>query len=300
MSIITESLTLMTTTTLVPGQTSVSTWNYGGQTLIPISSTVASNSTSTATPSSQNTTGTDQSSSTSSQGTQPSTNPGNSTANAHTKQHSNGISSGAAVGIGIGCAIVGALLAALLVLLFSRNRSRSRPNQSRADGFSRGAYSDDGATRAKTGLNAPMHEKAKDTSFLALLPLPMPEREIGDHMSKLGSAVKNHAKSYYGGAQSLDVVVREGNSSDYLGRLLGEHSPVPANQLENLLSKPSNRIGAVRFLIAWVILRNIQPTTRLDTTLLPPDLAQIMMSILAAEAIDGGEYILRIHVHSQC
>ncbi|KAL9107381.1 MAG: hypothetical protein Q9227_007746 [Pyrenula ochraceoflavens] len=298
MSLLTEArtisteVTLTTSTTLFPGQTPQFTWSYpASSTVVSLLPTGAHQSTPSAgitttvtITTSQSTTSLQQPGTTASNATSSSTaNQSNSTHSLTPDHHSNDVSSGAAAGIGIGCAIVGALLASILVLLFMRNRSRSSPTERRAGDLSLEKYSDNGRTKAGGATNIAMQEKAADSSLLAALPLPVPEREIGDNFSKLGSAVKNHAKSYYNGSSDTEASNRNSSSSQDLERLLGPRCPISKSRLENLLSNPNCRLSAIRFLIAWAIVCNIQPGKQVLVSLLPPELAQVLATIFSVE-----------------
>lgn len=219
------------------------------------------------------------------------TTPPNSTAPASSTgssaQNSSGISTGAAAGIGIGCAAAGALLAAVIVLLCIRRRRRSHVTRSisRGPSMRANAYSSGGGGVA-LGAASKVGPTPTVTVEKALEP-PMQDSEVQGLTQRLGTAIKNHAQSYYvprGTGPVSGVKV----SAERVTALLGASAPVRAEELAGMLASAQARMAGVRFLIAWSILRNMNGDP--ETSLLPPELAESLEVIHAGRARGGGEF----------
>jgi hypothetical protein len=108
------------------------------------------------------------------------------------------------------------------------------------------------------------------------LPPPMQDIEIEAEFSRLGTAIENHAQTFYA-ATALSI----GRKTDaaQLARLLGPGAPYPDNEVAFLLANPHSRVAAARMLIAWTILSNIRHGSPAESTLLPPEVAGCMRAM---------------------
>lgn len=200
-----------------------------------------------------------------------------------------GISSGAAAGIGIGCAAAGALLAALIVLLCMRRRRRSNSSGHATRSLSRGpsmrgnAYPHGGGGVPMGGVSKAGGATPTVTVEKALEP-PMQDSAVHGLLQRLGTAVKDHAQSYYvarGGAGGAAA------GAERVAAVLGAGAPVRAEEVAGMLASAPGRVAGVRFLIAWGILRNVSGAP--ETSLLPPELAESLEVMHAGRAKGGGE-----------
>ena len=181
------------------------------------------------------------------------------------ERHNAGVSSGAAAGIGIGCAIAGALLAAIGVcFLMRRRRSHGRPTAvasaniaGKSSGYSSRYDNDDGAVALRS---------MPASAINRLLPQPLDDNTIGREFSKLGTALKNHAQTYY--ASGGDNVATADTSA--IHRLLGSGSSLESGTIADLLAHTDTRVSATRYLLGWPAIQ------RIDNDLLPPGVAACM------------------------
>ena len=102
-----------------------------------------------------------------------------------------------------------------------------------------------------------------------IIPQPLDENTISRDFSKLGTAIKNHAQTYYASERNYSA---KGDTST-IQRLLGSGSPLDDGVIANMLTRSDSRVIAARYLIAWLIIQNI------DDDLLPPGVAICMKSM---------------------
>lgn len=191
-------------------------------------------------------------------------------------------SSGALAGIAGACAMCGALLAfAVAWCIFRRRRrqlsmrasSTTRP-ETWQDGSSKHALSPDTMVEClKTSKARPLIE--------SVLPAPMRDREVAHELCLLSVFIERHATSYFGSdvAQGQVHPEQRTETAQNLAQILDYDAPCRADAMVPLLANSATRVAAVRVLLAWAVLSNIELTSRPETTLLPPELAECMESM---------------------
>lgn len=198
---------------------------------------------------------------------------------------SHGLSSGAVAGVGIGSAIIGAAIAGLLVCLLVRRKQRRRDTTSISRGGSMPGDHYSSRGHAAVGMTS----LAKPTPIITVeraLEPPMQDSDILSNAQRLGTAIKNYAQSYYvaaGGGLAEGASI----SVEQLMMLLGSGAPVEPQQLANLLANLQSRTAAVRFLIAWAVLKGMSES--LEASLLPPELAKSLAVIQSQPSNTNGE-----------
>jgi hypothetical protein len=104
------------------------------------------------------------------------------------------------------------------------------------------------------------------------LPPPKQDSDISGDFSKLCGAIKNHAQSYYRSGEATPGEATEIRSQ--LAELLKDGSTLDPDEAAMLLSSSRSAIPAVRVLLAWMILQNLQPSADPELNLLPPELVE--------------------------
>jgi hypothetical protein len=104
------------------------------------------------------------------------------------------------------------------------------------------------------------------------LPPPKQDSDISGDFSKLCGVIKNHAQSYYRSGEATSGEATEIRSQ--LAELLKDGSTLDPDEGAMLLSTPKSAVPAVRILLAWMILQNIQPSADPELNLLPPELVE--------------------------
>ncbi|KAI9662319.1 MAG: hypothetical protein M1821_008486 [Bathelium mastoideum] len=246
---------------------------------IPIATPTASTSASTASgitsasssTSSPSTTATSSTSSTSSTSTPPK--PTKSV------NREAGVSNGAAAGIGIGCAVIGALLAALGVWILMRKKRHPRRSYSAPVERSL-PYEGGGLGKGSSGGSPPIPLQSLPASTVErMLPQPLDDNTIGRDFSKLGTALKNHAQTYY--VSEKDSLARADTTA--IQRLLGPESSLDSGTVADMLARAHSRLSATRYLLAWAVIQ------RIDDDLLPPGVATCMQSMAGLAHDPNGE-----------
>lgn len=102
-----------------------------------------------------------------------------------------------------------------------------------------------------------------------VLPQPLEENTISSGFSKLGTAIKNHAQTYY--VSEKDSSTR--GDIPAIQHLLGSGSSLDSGTVAGMLARSSSRVGAVRYIVAWAIIQKI------DDDLLPPGISTCMKSM---------------------
>jgi len=141
----------------------------------------------------------------------------------------------------------------------------------------------------------PMNTMSKDVGVGAVgaidskLPPPMQDRDIEGQFSRIGTAIMNHAQSYFAPGSAQQSRNLDAAAVAQLDRALGPSSPINGQTLASMLSNPRSRVAAARFLLGWTILESIRPTTMPEYTLLPPELAECMQTMtLSYHEHEGG------------
>ena len=120
------------------------------------------------------------------------------------------------------------------------------------------------------------------------LPPATQDRDITGDFSRLSTVIKNHAHSYYGtsGTQLQKGDTISGRNAH---QLLGSDALIDARTLSSLLANSRSRLAAVRYIIAWTIIRNIELSGPPETTLLPPELAECMQAMSSSSSDPDSE-----------
>jgi hypothetical protein len=132
----------------------------------------------------------------------------------------------------------------------------------------------------------PMSKVAAQTSIDELLPMPVQDNDIRTEMRALGNGIKNHAQSYFASNNSTELPSPK--VYQHLSTLLGPSCPFGAKALNGMISDPRYRLAAIRFVLAWAIVQNIQMDGPPERTLLPPELAECMTTMKQSGPIDEG------------
>ncbi|KNG49309.1 hypothetical protein TW65_03917 [Stemphylium lycopersici] len=186
----------------------------------------------------------------------------------------NGLGDGAVAGVAVGCFIAGGLLAGLL-LWFCWRRRRSHSQQSPQESDYALASHEKGFTTSTVPLAGP---KQTSAAFGSELPQPLEDKAISADVSKISSAIKNHVQSYYHSDRvGLGLVDHDGLYA------LGSDLPISVGTLATLLSSPVTREIALRFIIAWVVVSRMEPSTGSTKSFLPTDLTQCYGKIMSGD-----------------
>lgn len=205
--------------------------------------------------------------------------------------HRSAITSGDAAGIGIACAFGGAILSALLLYLcFGKKRHRPYVARTPSRGPSMRHRQYSGSGKSPETVLMPLARSGSELLFHSKLPPPLPERELASSMSSFGTMIKNHANSYFSGSEAENGFHPQDASLQLLAQLLGNTSPYGPKTVNSLLANARSRAAAVRFILAWAILPNIEPTSPPENTLLPPELAQCLQAMRAPHVGLSGTY----------
>ncbi|KAF2166099.1 hypothetical protein M409DRAFT_55441 [Zasmidium cellare ATCC 36951] len=197
----------------------------------------------------------------------------------------------AVTGIGIGAGIGGGLaLIALGVLFYLYRRRRHRmqqPTPRWAESDRAGDILSVSTEMAPIPSSLPERKASTigrqtttTSTGIELLP-PLPDHQLASLLVPLISNIKTHVEMFY----ITDVVPASPKPSHVdsgfmkLTEVLDEGAPLDANAMDALLREPRTRFAAIRMLIAWSILRNIEVSAPLDRTLLPPELVRVIGSM---------------------
>lgn len=131
-----------------------------------------------------------------------------------------------------------------------------------------------------------IHALPQGLSRALLLP-PREGDTLAVEMSKLGISFMDYAQHYYSAEKVEGASPPELASADQLEQLLGLKSPLRLERLEKALACAESRITAVRFLLSWSILRNINVFTPPERSLLPPEIAEC---IEASQRLRADQY----------
>lgn len=205
--------------------------------------------------------------------------------------HHDRITSGAAAGIGIGSAAAGAIIALLLAFCLMRRKSsaskrydphdvRSSPSDESPSGFEK--------TPAIMMSSLP---RKGDDSVVPLLPPPTQTSELVKMFSTLSTMIQNHAYSYFIEGPKVNVSSAHSINSEHVNVILGPGAPVETKMVLDLLNSPQ-RVVAVRIILGWGIMSNIQPRSDSDSTLLPLEFAECLRTF--SEDASTGKSYLRI------
>jgi len=175
-----------------------------------------------------------------------------------------GLGFGPGIGIGIVCGIIaGVLLAALVFFLISRRRNRK---SSKEGEYGSAHYAGDTKKSAAVTISIPENSSAAIVENS--LPQPKEDNAIIGDVSKLKNKIDGHVQTFYQTGHANDQ-----GAVHALTQVLGEHSPIPAQRLKELLSNPRSRPNVLRAALAWVIVNKISLESDPRETFLPSNIA---------------------------
>jgi len=184
------------------------------------------------------------------------------------------VSVGAVGGIAVGCAIGGALIAFLILRLVRPRRKRTGQSLSVAQ------------PRQPPLLSSVAQQQPPPSSWSIIedyLPQPEEDDEVQRRFGDLCVDIRNHVQLY-----SLEPLHRIQVDGDLLRRIGYDDSQIPsAEELAQLLHDPTNRADALRYVIAWVILRRMEFDGDPNTTLLPAEFVHCLRFIRDSVALRG-------------
>lgn len=108
------------------------------------------------------------------------------------------------------------------------------------------------------------------------LPPPESNSALAQMFSRLETLIKNYAHSYFSGgsAGGAQPAIKHG----HVDSVLGAGAQLNAKQLSEALGG-SQRISAIRYLLGWAIVSNIDAQSSSDQTLLPPEFVECLHSM---------------------
>ncbi|KAH6642852.1 hypothetical protein C7974DRAFT_111807 [Boeremia exigua] len=193
--------------------------------------------------------------------------PGSGAPNPQPSNGSKGLAGGAVAGVAVGMLLAGVILAGIVFFFLLRRQKRrqvtssSRPHAAYAE---RNVGPEKGATVVATAVG----------SIDDLLPQPVEDDAITGDLSKIRDNIKNHVRTYYHSGPTSSADVNEAVVRD-VAAITGSSVGV----LTNLLSDPTKRDGALRSIVAAVILTRC--TGDRYPSLLPDEAAALSSSMAA-------------------
>lgn len=212
-----------------------------------------------------------------------------------TTADSDGISLGAAASVGVVCAIVGAIIAGLVALLLYRRRGRrirhvNIPQDSSLDMH---GYSFSSAKSTGTSVIC-LSQRDSVLQLDQQLPPPQDFNELAIQMQGIYARISDHAHRFFSNGEPSTPKPHP-NDSDLafkISQLLHPDPSIDPGHLAMLLLKPTSRPAAIRFILAWSILKNIELNSPPLTTLLPPELSECLQAMSHTGDQDSSKPIL--------
>ncbi|KAK4494300.1 hypothetical protein PRZ48_014598 [Zasmidium cellare] len=210
----------------------------------------------------------------------------------------------AVTGIGIGAGVGGGLLAllAILILFYLYRRRRRQPPH---------RWTEDPAAAEMMSVStamAPIPERKASTidrqttttsTGIELLP-PLSDYQLAGVFVDLRKKIRSHVEMFY--AADVQAMSPKPNGRDAslarLSSVLDEEAPLDAGAMDALLQETRTRLGAIRMLIAWMILRNVEVSAPLERTLLPSELVRVVEKVEAQDSQQGDGMGCRISTGS--
>ena len=202
------------------------------------------------------------------------------------------MSNGAIAGVAIACAVLGAMITAAFFGYCIRQRNRDGTKRSaKASSTSEqtNAFGSDRKSPIRPAI-APSDPEAmpsRDDVLATVLPLPMQDRGIIEEFSRLGSSIKNHAQSFYGGINAHASTTIKIPPTSHIAMLFENHL-YSDKDIVALLREPRSRVMAVRIVLISAILRGIDSSCTAEWMLLPPEIASCMTKIRASKTSGDG------------
>jgi hypothetical protein len=197
------------------------------------------------------------------------------------------ISNGAIAGVAIACVVLGAIITAAFFGYCIHQRTRdgtkhsakasSKPEQTNAFGSDRKS-----SMRPATAPPDPEVVPSRVDLLATVLALPMQDRSIMEEFSRLGSSIKNHAQSFYGGINAHASTTTKISPAPHIAMLF-ENQLYSYNDIVALLREPRSRVMAVRIVLISAILKGIDSSCPAEWMLLPPEIASCMTKIRASK-----------------
>ncbi|PPJ56628.1 hypothetical protein CBER1_01806 [Cercospora berteroae] len=204
------------------------------------------------------------------------------------------VSTGGAVGIAIGCLIAGVLVCGMAFYLHGRRRHLLRKKKSKGGGDGDGGILEETIGEKQRGGNFDAERlndsptprtrershshSTSSTSTATIGTIESIDHEVREEFHCLNVAIKGHAELYYNlrpieSPEDFKNISCDTNMVT-LNNLLGPNAPINAIATDILLQSPETRHDTIRFLLAWVLFRFIQPDAPIEHTLLPPELVK--------------------------
>ncbi|KAF2216990.1 hypothetical protein CERZMDRAFT_80980 [Cercospora zeae-maydis SCOH1-5] len=205
------------------------------------------------------------------------------------------VSPGVVLGIAAGCLIAGVLVCGLAFYLYGRRRQffQQKKSNSGRDGDGaileemmgekqRGGDFDPDQLHDSPTSKGRQRSRASSTSSTSTATIGTIEsidQEVREEFQRLNVAIRGHAELYYNlrPVECPDEFKKMSCSSTNLvtlNNLLGPDAPINAITTDVLLRAPETRHDTIRFVLAWVLFRFIQPDAPIEQTLLPPELVK--------------------------
>lgn len=186
---------------------------------------------------------------------------------------STSFSSGQVAGIAVGSAIAAALVVGLIAWLAIRFcLQRHRPHRSMK-------------RRSPHQRNETILRQVPPRQVLPLdvrLPDPLEDRALEKDMSTLETLIDGHVGSFFSYGPDRKPPAPDDLILSQLHDLLGAESPASPQLIATLLARSKVRSCALRYLLAWTILRNIRVDAPVSRTLLAPEIPSTLRHAAAS------------------
>lgn len=203
-------------------------------------------------------------------------------------------------GLAIGCIIAGAFIAMAAACLIARRRRRrafASPARSR---FRSAAADSDPEKRSSSTILRHIEKQPLSPGFDLLLAPPLPESELLAMFKRLKDLIASHVERYLDSGENMTGQRPDQSFNQRLSELLGPGCLVSPQNLGTLLLEPRTQAIGAKYLIARVILSNIDSSGPPETTLLTPELSECMASMagMKSEAQGMTTILLNLIEHS--
>ena len=192
------------------------------------------------------------------------------------------VSSGAIAGIAIACVLLGAMItAAFFGYCIRQRKCNSKRRSAKASNTPQQTNAFGSDLKSSTRPEIAPSDPSRIDLLATILPLPIQDRSIIEEFSRLGSSIKNHAQSFYGGSNAHASTTSDVSPTSHIAMLFENHLYSDKN-IVALLREPYSRVVAVRIVLISAILKGIDPSCPAQWTLLPPEIAPCMAQIGAS------------------
>ncbi|KAM3424561.1 hypothetical protein BST61_g6557 [Cercospora zeina] len=230
------------------------------------------------------------------------------------------VSAGVVAGIAVGGLIAGVLVCGFAFYIYGRRRQffqQQKNFHSGRDGD--GAILEETLGEKQRGAdfdpdqlhNSPTSRprarsrssSTSSTSTATIGTIESIDQEVREEFHCLNVAIRGHAELYYNMRQVERPEDFKKMACDInlvtLNNLLGPDAPINAITTDVLLQAPETRHDTIRFLLAWVLFRLIQPDAPIEQTLLPPELVKCAQAMARKASQTGTEQTGRCRSETQ-